>query len=135
VYVCLSFYLPVFLSIYLSACISLSKSVSGAWKSGYFPAHLVPLNNADGSGPGLPDGLFSDQKSQFREILEGLAMEDVGVFYGHLVHFMVFCYILLTVCIVRGNLVYFSPFWYFAPRKIWQPWSGRRNCGHFCAAS
>jgi hypothetical protein len=22
-----------------------------------------------------------------------------------------------------GNLVYFSPFWYFVPRKIWQPWS------------
>jgi hypothetical protein len=21
-----------------------------------------------------------------------------------------------------GNLVYFSPFWYFVPRKIWQPW-------------
>jgi hypothetical protein len=44
--------------------------------------------------PGLPDGLFSNQKSKFREILEGLVMEDVGIFYGHLVHFTVFCYIL-----------------------------------------
>jgi hypothetical protein len=35
-------------------------------------------------------------------------MEDVGIFYGHLVHFMVFCYILWTLGIVRGNLVYFS---------------------------
>jgi hypothetical protein len=31
-------------------------------------------------------------------------------FYGHLV---MFC----------GNLVYPSPFWYFGPRKIWQPWT------------
>jgi hypothetical protein len=48
-------------------------------------------------------------------------MEDVGIFYGHLAHFTVFCNILWTFGIVRGNLVYFSPFWYFVPRKIWQP--------------
>jgi hypothetical protein len=64
---------------------------------------------------GLPDGLFSNQKSNFGEILEGLAMEDVGIFYGHLVHFTVFCYILWTFGIVLGNLIYFSPFWYFVP--------------------
>jgi hypothetical protein len=40
--------------------------------------------------------------------LEGLTMEDVGIFYWHLVHFTVFCYILWTVGIVRGNLVYFG---------------------------
>jgi hypothetical protein len=34
-----------------------------------------------------------------------------------------FCYILLTFGIVRGKLVYFTPFWYFVPRKIWQPCS------------
>jgi hypothetical protein len=34
-------------------------------------------------------------------------MEDVGIFYGHLVHFTVFYYILLTFSIVCGNLVYF----------------------------
>jgi hypothetical protein len=34
---------------------------------------------------------------------------------------MVFCYILWTFGTVRGNLVYFFPFWYFGPRKIWQP--------------
>jgi hypothetical protein len=48
-------------------------------------------------------------------------MEDDGIFYGHLVHFRVFCYILWTFGIIRGNLVYFFPFWYFVPRKIWQP--------------
>jgi hypothetical protein len=36
----------------------------------------------------LPDGLFSDQKSQFGRRLDGLAMEYVCVFYGHLVNFM-----------------------------------------------
>jgi hypothetical protein len=54
--------------------------------------------------------------------LEGLALEDVGLFYGHLVHFTVFCLILWTFGIVRGNLAYFFPFWNFEPRKIWQPW-------------
>jgi hypothetical protein len=49
-------------------------------------------------------------------------MEDNGIFYGHLVHFTVFCYTLWTCGIVRGNLVYIFPFWYFVPRKIWQPW-------------
>jgi hypothetical protein len=67
---------------------------------------------------GLPDGLFSNQKSKFGKILEGLAMEDVVIFYGHLVHFTVFCYILLTFGKVCGNLVHFIPFWYFVPRKI-----------------
>jgi hypothetical protein len=38
---------------------------------------------AVGSKPGLPDDLFSNQKSQFGKIFEGLAMEDVGIFYGH----------------------------------------------------
>jgi hypothetical protein len=38
-------------------------------------------------GTGLPDGIFSDQKSQFGLILEVLAMEDVGIFYRHLVYF------------------------------------------------
>jgi hypothetical protein len=37
-------------------------------------------------------------------------MEDVGIFFGHLVHFMVFCYILWTFGIVCGDLVYVSRF-------------------------
>jgi hypothetical protein len=49
-------------------------------------------------------------------------MEDVGIFYGLLVQFTVFCYILWTFGVVRGNLVYFFQFWYFVQRKIWQPW-------------
>jgi hypothetical protein len=70
---------------------------------------------------GLPDGIFLNQKSKFGKILEGFAMEDVGVFYGHLVHFTAFCYILLTFGIVCGNLVHIFPFVCFVPRKILQP--------------
>jgi hypothetical protein len=60
------------------------------------------------TGTGLPDGLFSNQKSKFGFILEGLVMEEVAMFYGHLVRFTVFCYILWTFGVVRGILVYFS---------------------------
>jgi hypothetical protein len=32
----------------------------------------------------LPDGFFSNQKSQFGLILEGPRLENVDIFYGHL---------------------------------------------------
>jgi hypothetical protein len=61
--------------------------------------------------------------------LEGLAMEDVsifwaimsilrpnGIFYGHLVHFVVIWYILRSLGI-------FFTFLDVLPRKIWQPCS------------
>jgi hypothetical protein len=35
-------------------------------------------------------------------------MEDDGIFYGHFVHFTVFCYTLWTFGIVCGNLAIFS---------------------------
>jgi hypothetical protein len=44
-------------------------------------------------------------------------MEDVGLLYGHLVHFTVFCYILWTFGIVRGNLVYIFPVLVFCTKK------------------
>jgi hypothetical protein len=69
----------------------------------------------------LPDGLFSNQKSKFGKILEVLAMEDVGILYGHLVHFKVFCYILWTLGIVRGNFVYFSLFGILYEEKSGNP--------------
>jgi hypothetical protein len=52
-------------------------------------------------GAGLPDGLFSNQKSQFGEILECLRLEKYilwpfGIFYWDLVHFMVIWYILCS---------------------------------------
>jgi hypothetical protein len=69
--------------------------------------------------PGLPDGLFSHQKFQFRYILEGLEMENVGTFYGSLEYVFAIWYI--YVC-PFGNLVVFRPFFSFlVPRKIFQP--------------
>jgi hypothetical protein len=70
---------------------------------------------------GLPDGKFQNQKSQFGQILEGLAIKDVGIFYGRLVYFTAICYILWSLGISYGYLVYFSLFWYVVSGKIWQP--------------
>jgi hypothetical protein len=50
-----------------------------------------------------------------------LAMENLGIFYDRLVYFTAIGNILWPFGIFCANLVYFSPFWYFGPRKIWQP--------------
>jgi hypothetical protein len=76
---------------------------------------------------GLPDGIFSNQKSRFGLILEGLAMQDVNILYGRLVFFtttyliyvVAIWYILGLFCYGYG---YFLPFRYVVSRKIWQPW-------------
>jgi hypothetical protein len=49
----------------------------------------------------LPDGIFSNQKSQFGQILEGFGKERVGIFFGHIKNTMDIWYILLLF----GNLV------------------------------
>jgi hypothetical protein len=70
--------------------------------------------------PGLPDGIFSNQKSKFGQILEGLAMADALVFYVRL-------NILKPFGIFYVNLVYFKIIWFIFHRfgmlkpKIWQP--------------
>jgi hypothetical protein len=48
-----------------------------------------------------------------------------------LVYFMTIWSILQPFGIFCGNLVYFSPFWYFGPRKIWQPWATGDARRHF----
>jgi hypothetical protein len=60
------------------------------WRSA--SAHRIPKLQP-GRPAGLPDGLFSNQNFQFGSILESLAMEDVGVFYVHLVYFTANWYI------------------------------------------
>jgi hypothetical protein len=60
----------------------------------------------------LPGGLFSNKKYQFGKILEGLAMEDVGIFYGHLVYFMAIWSILWPSGSILRLLVYFMVIWY-----------------------
>jgi hypothetical protein len=32
------------------------------------------------------------------------------------------CILYHLVYVLCGHLVYFPPFWYVVPRKIWQPW-------------
>jgi hypothetical protein len=41
---------------------------------------------------GFPDDNFQFQKSQFWYILEGLGIENAGMFYGHLEYFTVTWY-------------------------------------------
>jgi hypothetical protein len=57
---------------------------------------------------GLPDGIFSNQKSQFGKVLEGLAMEDVSLFYANLAYFKAICYILKPFGILCGHFGLFS---------------------------
>jgi hypothetical protein len=71
---------------------------------------------------GLPDGIFSNQKFQFGKILEGLLMEDVGIFMAIWPILRSFGYILwpfLPFFIFHDNLV--QLFRFVVPRKIWQP--------------
>jgi hypothetical protein len=72
------------------------------------------------SKTGLPDGIFSYQKSQFGYMLEGLEMENVGIFYGHLKYVTSTGRFFVRLKIFGRHLIYFPPFWYIAPRKIWQ---------------
>jgi hypothetical protein len=52
-------------------------------------------------------------------------MDDVGIFNGHLVRFTVFCCILWTFEVVRGNLVSFSRFGILYQEKSGNP--GRKH--------
>jgi hypothetical protein len=59
---------------------------------------------------GLPDGLFSKQKSKYGKFLEGLALEDVVIFCGHLVYFSTIWYNIWIFGTFCGNLAYISRF-------------------------
>jgi hypothetical protein len=65
----------------------------------------------------LPDGLLSNQKSQFGKILECLAMENLGIFCDHLVYFTAIGNILWPFGIFCGHLAYFSHFLVFCTKK------------------
>jgi hypothetical protein len=55
-------------------------------------------------------------------------MENVGIFHVHLVYFTVIGNILRPFGLFCGHLLYFSPFWYVVPRKIWQScWRVSKN--------
>jgi hypothetical protein len=99
------------------------KKKSSIFSKSESNSRRTPLLSArtDISSAGLPNGIFSNQKSRFWLILEDLAMEGVGIFYGHSVYFAVIWYILWPFSIIYGHLVHFFLFWYVVPRKIWQP--------------
>jgi hypothetical protein len=60
---------------------------------------------------GLPDGIFSNHKSQFGQILEGVSIEEGGMFYCHLVYFTAIWPILLPFGLFYCHLVYFTAIW------------------------
>jgi hypothetical protein len=60
------------------------------------------------SGTGLPDSLFSHQKSQFLENLEGLGIENMVTFYDHSEYITAIWFNLLLFGIFSGHLVYIS---------------------------
>jgi hypothetical protein len=43
--------------------------------------------------------------------VEGLIMENNGIFYGHLVYFTVIWYISRSFGVFQGHLVYFKAIW------------------------
>jgi hypothetical protein len=55
-------------------------------------------------------------------------MEDVGIFYGHLVNIPANWHILWPLPrYIRPRFGTFYPFWYIVRRRIWQPSSGLTN--------
>jgi hypothetical protein len=72
-------------------------------------------------GPGLPDGIFSNQNLTRGKFWWALDRKI-------LMYFLAIWNILRTLEIIYDNffifcvyLVHFFRFWYHAPRKIWQP--------------
>jgi hypothetical protein len=56
---------------------------------------------------------FQTRQSLFGSILEVLAMEDIGIFYG--------IWSIYDQLVYYDYFVYFSTFWYVVSRKIWHP--------------
>jgi hypothetical protein len=59
--------------------------------------------------------------------LEDLRWENVDILYVHSVYFVDVCDILRYFGTFCGHLVHFVQLWYYASRKIWQPWSDERE--------
>jgi hypothetical protein len=62
------------------------------------------------SQPGLPDGFFSYQKPQFGYILDGLGVENVGIFWMVLEWKMLVYFMAVWHSLCSFGTVY--PFWY-----------------------
>jgi hypothetical protein len=66
---------------------------------------------------------FQTKNHNLGKFLKVLQLQ-ILVFFGHFVYFTVKRYILQKFGTFCGHPVYFFPFWYVAPIKIWQPWLG-----------
>jgi hypothetical protein len=79
--------------------------------------------------------LHTKNLHRYWDIFEVLTMENFAIFYSHLLLLRPFgVFNSNLVHIYCGHLVPIFPFWYIAPRKIWQPRNGqlsllRRNAG------
>jgi hypothetical protein len=69
----------------------------------------------------LPDGIVSNQKSQFGSILAGSCNGRCWYFYGHLVYFAAKWHILWPIGTFCGHLVYFSRFGMLTREKSGNP--------------
>jgi hypothetical protein len=67
-----------------------------------------------GLRPGLPDGMFSNQKIPIWVNFGGNCNVDVGIFHGFLAYFTGIWLILRTFGIFHGHLVYFMDIWYIS---------------------
>jgi hypothetical protein len=86
-----------------------------------FSSDSEKISADDDDDAGLPDGVFSNQKSLFGHILECHKIDHVGIFCGHLEYFTTIWHVSWPFGVFCGSLVNFSPFWSVVPRKIWQP--------------
>jgi hypothetical protein len=99
---------------------TLSLSCTIAKNINFFERLLQERSQGMNRLAGLPDGVFSYQKSQFWYSLEGLGMEIVGILYGHLEYFTTFWYMSWQFGKCRDHLVYFTVL-VCCTKKIWQP--------------
>jgi hypothetical protein len=76
-----------------------------------------------GNEAGLPDGpvYFQTKNPSLGKFLEGIGMDKVGIFYGHLEYTSAIWYILWPFGNFVNFVAKFPPFWYIVSRKIWQP--------------
>jgi hypothetical protein len=112
---------------------SFITSATATWKTikiqgWYLSSWHMETSEMTTENTGLPDGPFSDQKSQFGYISGDLGMETVvyiHVFWSFGVHILrpLGMYMLCAF----GNFIviwYIFPRFCIVPREIWQPWSG-----------
>jgi hypothetical protein len=70
----------------------------------------------------LPDGFFSNQKSQFGQILEGFRWENVEIFYDHLEYFTaIWGYFMTIWCLLCSFGTFFPGFGIMNQKKSGNP--------------